>query len=181
VSGLVAAPNAAAIPPVTTFSELSTAFAAGGTVVLGADITNPGESLDVDAGESVTLDLAGHSLSVTGVPAGDAAVGVPAGAELIVVDAGGSGSITATGGTGGAGIGGGVGADGVSDTIDSPTTQGVNGAAGATGTLTGGNGLPGAGGGPLGQAGGDGGQGGAVAGTAPLATGGERRGRRQRR
>ena len=49
VSGLVAAPNAAAAPPVTTFGELSTAFATGGTVVLGADITSPGQPLDVEA------------------------------------------------------------------------------------------------------------------------------------
>ena len=76
----------------TTFSELSTAFAAGGTVVLGADIAQTGQVLDVGAGESVTLDLAGHSLSVTGVPAGDAAIGVPAGTELTVEDTGVGGS-----------------------------------------------------------------------------------------
>ena len=76
---------------------------------LGADIAQTGQVLDVGAGKSVTLDLAGHSLSVTAVPAGNAAIGVLTGAELIIEDTGGGGTLIATGGTGGAGIGGGAG------------------------------------------------------------------------
>ncbi len=142
-----------------------------GLVVLGADITEPGEFLAVGAGENVTLDLAGHDLVVSGVPTGHAAIGVPAGTELVVKDTSGGGEVTATGGAGGAGIGGDAGTAGVSTFSRDSTAQG--GAAGANGTVTGGNGLPGTGGSATGQRGGTGGAGGSVAGTAPLATGGE--------
>ena len=101
LAGTMGAGTAVAAPPATTFVELSTEFAAGGTVVLGADIAQTGQVLDVGAGKSVTLDLAGHSLSVTGVPAGNAAIGVFTGAELIIEDTGGGGTLIATGGTGG--------------------------------------------------------------------------------
>ena len=171
VGGLVGPLGAAADTPVaTTFDELADEFAAGGPVALGADIAQTGQGLDVGAGMSVTLDLAGHSLSVTGVPAGDAAIGVPAGTTLTVVDPVGGGSITATGGTGGAGIGGGAGAPGVSTFFEN--TQAPGGPSGAAGTVTGGSGLAGSDGTGPGQGGGNGGSGGAVAGTAPVATGG---------
>jgi len=164
--GAVGAGPAFAVSPATNFTELADSFATGGTVVLANDITQTGQSLNVGAGQTVTLDLAGHTLSVTGVPAGQAAIGVPAGTTLIVEDTPGGGTITAVGGTGGAGIGGGRGVDGVNGTPSGPA--GITGAAGATGTVTGGNGLPGGAGYP----GGPGGPGGAVAGTAPVATGG---------
>ncbi len=159
--------TAAAVSPATNFTELADSFATGGTVVLANDITQTGQALNVGIGQSVTLDLDGHTLSVTGVPSGQAAIGVPAGTTLIVEDTPGGGSITAVGGAGGAGIGGGRGANGV----NSPPSGSVGfvGPAGSAGTVTGGNGLPGGTGNP----GGTGGAGGAVAGTAPVATGGD--------
>jgi hypothetical protein len=160
----------AGVPPVTTFTELATAFNNGGTVVLGNDITSPGQALAVDE-LNVTLDLAGHSLSITGVPAGHAAIGVPLGASLTIVDATGAGSITAVGGAGGAGVGGGAGT--AASSVFNETSRDTPGTAGADGTVTGGNGLPGLISGTFGTGGADGGAGGAVAGTAPGATGGD--------
>src|SRR5215212_800277 len=76
-AGLIGPSRAAAgAPPVTvtTFTGLTTAFNSGGTVVLGDDITQTGQALAVPDELSVTLDLAGYSLSITGVPAGRAAI-----------------------------------------------------------------------------------------------------------
>ncbi len=106
VVGLSGPGSATAASTASTFTELSTAFAAGGTVTLGNDIT--GSALNVGAGQTVTLDLAGHSLSVSG----NVAIGVPGGTTLIIVDTSGDGTVTATGGA--AGIGSGIdGANGV--------------------------------------------------------------------
>lgn len=70
-AAVAAAPASAfAVSPATNFTELSDSFATGGTVVLANDITQTGQELNVGAGKSVTLDFAGHTLSVTGVPAG---------------------------------------------------------------------------------------------------------------
>jgi hypothetical protein len=63
---LTASPAAAATVTVTDWATLQAAMLVGGdTVVLGADITAPAdERLQVEPGESVTLDLAGRSLAI---------------------------------------------------------------------------------------------------------------------
>lgn len=109
---------ARAVTTVTTAAELNSAFAAGGAVALGADISvgPDGPAINVQAGESVRLDLKGHDLTVQGGK--DAAgIAVPRGASLTIVDGSSTGSLTARGGNspthdpaggpGGAGIGGG--------------------------------------------------------------------------
>lgn len=79
-------------------------------MVLDAAITvdltapSPDPAISVPSGNSVTLELAGYTLTVTGsttIPA----VGVPVGASL-TINAAGGGTLIANGGYGAAGIGG---------------------------------------------------------------------------
>lgn len=114
---------------VSTWSALSNAVTgctSSLTVVLGQSITeSSGDNLPVPSGCSLTLNLAGNDLSITGVASGDAAIAVPTGASLDIEDTsttGGTltaGTLTATGGGndannngGGSGIGGGGGGNG---------------------------------------------------------------------
>ncbi len=93
----------AAPTPVTTYAQLSTAVAAGKNVTLGADITDSGDTLAVSSTKSVSIDLNGHNLSLTGA-AGGAAIDDPSGGRLAINDLVGGGSLHATGGSGSAGI-----------------------------------------------------------------------------
>jgi len=109
---LAVVPPASAATSVSTWADLQTAVAAGGDVQLDADIDNtgdPGGYLTVPTGEPVTLDLNGHSLAISGVAVGDAAIEVPTGAALTIEDGvtdSVDNELTATGGPGAAGIGG---------------------------------------------------------------------------
>ncbi|MGH9108674.1 MAG: beta strand repeat-containing protein [Acidimicrobiales bacterium] len=143
-AGVVVVPagvaGATTVTPPTTFAQLSADFATGGTYKLGATITAPtGTELKIGAGKSVTLDLAGHDLTVTNPGNGTAGIYVPAGASLTIKDSVvGQGTLTATGGSiFAAGIGGdrygGVG----SITIDGGTVI----ATGGTTTLWGSAGI----------------------------------------
>jgi hypothetical protein len=122
------AANAATIT-VTTFSDLQTAFTADNSdVVLGADIVAAlGQTLDTPSGTPITLDLAGHSLSITSPPAGEAAVRVGAGTSLIINDSVGGGTLTATGADDGAGIGGDLNMAGGNVTINGGTIKATGG------------------------------------------------------
>ncbi|HEX3426009.1 MAG TPA: MBG domain-containing protein [Acidimicrobiales bacterium] len=125
---------------VTNWTDLQTAFASSGTVTLGADITAPSSSnLAMTAGTTVTLDLDGHSLSITSPPTGAAGVQDTA-ATLTIEDPTGTGVLTATGssdGNGGAGIGGSPGskagsvADGGTLTVSGGTVNATGGTSGA--------------------------------------------------
>ena len=108
LAGLALAPitPASAAPMVTNASTLASAFSAGGVVTLEASFTvEPSDSpIAVPIGSSVTLDLNGNTLTVTGahlLPAID----VPAGASLTITDSKSAGTLTANGGPFGAGIG----------------------------------------------------------------------------
>lgn len=129
---VVAAPAAAAAVTVNDWSELTTAFAVNGdTVVLGSDIIAPGAAhLAVDAGESVTLDLNGHTLSITDPAANDAAVSVPATSSLTIIATGG-GTLNAAGGWYAAGIGGDYLEDGGTVTITGGTINATGNDGGA--------------------------------------------------
>lgn len=76
---------------IQTWDELVAAFATGGDVVLGADIDGEGSLRLVDA--DVTLDLAGHRLTVTGAPA----IEIPEGTTLRIDDSAGGGQLIAEG------------------------------------------------------------------------------------
>ncbi len=143
-----AGPATADGPPVTTWSQLSSAVAAGGTVTLGADLSNPaGANLTVGT-TAVTLDLNGHSLSITGLPANKAGIEVGTGRSLTLENptvAG--GTLVATGGSGGAGIGG-------SGALSGGAPQGAGSITVRSGvmlTATGGNSAAGIGGGSAGD------------------------------
>ena len=128
----VAAPATAATVTVTTWGDVKAAFLIDGdTVVLGADITAPSaESLAVDLGEAITLDLNGHTLSITTPPSTAAAVGVPD-TSTLTINATGGGTLNATGGQAGAGIGGGIDTAGGTTTINGGTINATGGQAGA--------------------------------------------------
>jgi len=168
--GLVAGSSLVATSPafasttpttVSTWTALSSAVtdcSSSLTVVLGAAITAPAnDNLAVPSVCSLTLNLAGYDLSITGVASGDAAIAVPTGASLDVEDTSTTGTLTATGGAGsadnnggGSGIGGGGGADSSSGgssgsvTISSGTVTATGGGSGSGG---GGSGIGGGGGG----------------------------------
>lgn len=96
---------------VCTWSDLMTAFEADSpvkSVTLGADITSAsGDSLLVQPGTEVDLDLAGHDLTVTSPGnANYPAVGVIANTGLVISDSAGTGHLNATGADNGPGIGG---------------------------------------------------------------------------
>ena len=105
---MVYAPSSSAT--VTTWAELQSAVAAGGTVTLGTDLVPPNvpanDRLDL-VSATTTIDLNGHQLLIPSPPANEAAVHVPPGAALTVEDTIGTGLLTVTGGPGGnAAIGG---------------------------------------------------------------------------
>ena len=96
---------ASAATTVMTESELESAVHASGTVTLGADITiDDATGVALLPGLTVTLDLAGHDLTVTGVADGLAAIDVPTTASLTIADTGVGGTLTVVGGQQNAGI-----------------------------------------------------------------------------
>jgi hypothetical protein len=123
---------ATAATPVTAWTELQTAFADdGNVVVLNADITAPaGESLAVDAGEAITLDLNGRTLIISSPLSDLAAIGVPSTSTLTIAATGG-GTLNVTGGEKGAGIGGNASGDGGTITINGGTITANGGEDGA--------------------------------------------------
>lgn len=146
--GLATAPAAAEEPQAACDAAAFTAAfnnaADGAAVTLCGDVTvSPDDApLTVTSGTSVTLDLDGHTLEVTG-PELAAGISVPADAALRIEDGTGGGALQARGGASSAAIGGGSGDSAGSITI-----------AGGTVTLTAPAGGAGIGGGNHG-AGGD--------------------------
>jgi uncharacterized repeat protein (TIGR02543 family) len=150
--GLLAVPVvASAATTVTNAQGLHDALQNGGEVDLGASFavgtTDP--AAVVPSGTSVTLDLAGYSLTVTGANQ-QAGIAVPDGATVVIKDTVGGPGLTAIGGDFGAGIGGGINGNSGAVTIAGGTvtaTGGANGSGigggyhGADGsvTITGGN------------------------------------------
>ena len=133
LSLVVAAPAAAATVNVNTWAGLQAAMLVDGdTVVLTGNVTNlVGENLAVESAESVTLDLNGFTLSISGLNADYAAVHVPAAATLTINDSAGGGILNATGGVNGAGIGGGSGGHGGTVTVNGGTITATSGNFGA--------------------------------------------------
>ncbi|WP_345067522.1 InlB B-repeat-containing protein [Leifsonia kafniensis] len=107
--GFIVAPVAPASADalVNSPAGLAAEFTTGGTVTLDTNIDVSATDAPIIVGAaSVTLDLAGHQLSIV-AKTGYAGIGVPAGANLTVSDSAGGGSLIATAGAGGgAGIGG---------------------------------------------------------------------------
>lgn len=128
---LVAAPPAGATSTtVTTEAQVENALSDGtnDTVVLGADISmTDGDNVVVSQTLAKTLDLNGHSLSISSVDSDNAAVDVSGTASLTIKDGVGGGSMTVTGGTNGAGIGGGNGVNGASVAVQSGIVTAVGG------------------------------------------------------
>ena len=126
---LAAVPASAASVTVMTWVDLQTAFAVDGdTVVLGADITAPAnENLTVDPGETMVLDLHGHTLAIADPGPTLAAIEVADGTEL-TINATGGGTLTATGGNSSAGIGSEWGASAGTITINGGTINATGGA-----------------------------------------------------
>ncbi len=126
------APASAATVGVTTWGDLKAAFLVDGdTVRLETNITAPAnESLVVEVGENITLDLNGNTLQITRPRTDNAAIAVPPTSTLTITATGG-GTLTATGGDYGAGIGGGSGGDGGTITINGGTITATGGIAGA--------------------------------------------------
>ncbi len=105
---------ASAASSVTTFAELQAAVTAaapaGGTVVLGANITaGAGERLDVPIGQPVVLDLAGFTLTIGDPIQTNAAIHLIINSTLEVTDSVGTGILVA--GTREDGWGAGIGGD----------------------------------------------------------------------
>ncbi|RIJ71403.1 hypothetical protein D1871_14160, partial [Nakamurella silvestris] len=138
---VVGSSGASAAAPVTNWPDLVSAFAAGGTVVLGADITRPSGRLTV-GGSAVTLDLNGHSLTVINEVSTQAAVHVPTGTHFTISDSIGTGVLTSSAATGAA-----IGSDANSDSGDISITGGTVRAFGTFG----GAGIGGGGGGRNGR------------------------------
>ncbi|MFC4599835.1 immunoglobulin-like domain-containing protein [Cohnella hongkongensis] len=96
---------------VVDWDSLLDAFAnstSGTTIILGADITQPAGALTVPSATNLTLDLAGHTLSITS--GSNSAIRVNAGTSLTIEDSSAYGAgrlIAITTGSGYAGIGGG--------------------------------------------------------------------------
>jgi hypothetical protein len=166
---------------VTTWGDLTSYFAAptGDCVALGADITNAGgENLTVASGQAITLDLAGNTLTISGLTSAIAGINVAdavttpvalaAGTFTVDDSSGGSGHLTVTGGPTSAGIGGNVGKTAGQVTI----TGGTVTATGGNSTSTGGAGAGIGGGGGLGSSAGGSGAGLTVSGGTVTAIGG---------
>lgn len=127
LTALGAVDSASASTPVTTFAALQSAATAAGTspttITLGSNITSSGTGLVLADGSNVTLDLAGHRLTVSGstIFAGI----TDTGATLTI---NGPGSINATGGpASAAGIGGNLSGSGGTLIINSGTVTAVGG------------------------------------------------------
>jgi hypothetical protein len=121
--GVVVAPAASAA--VTTYADLQAAFAAGGTVQLGADITGS-STLAVGAGKSVTLDLNGHALTIAVTDLQHPGIQTTWGA-LTIQDSGSTGVLNVSADWYGAGIGGWDGDPGGPLTIESGTVYAIGG------------------------------------------------------
>src|SRR5690554_1492955 len=92
IATVLVAPQAqAATTEVDTWEELSAAFAAGGHITVGADIAGGG--ITAPQTQHVTLDLAGHDVTLTGAPA----VQIEGNANVTLQDSDGTGSLTAVG------------------------------------------------------------------------------------
>src|SRR5699024_942269 len=87
--------------------------------------------LAVGGGETVTLDLHGHRLEITGDD-GQAGITVPESTQLTVRDTARGGELDVTSGTGGAGIGGDADQNAGTITIDGGTTTAASGATDST-------------------------------------------------
>lgn len=138
-AGLVLTPlaSASADSSITNAASLAAAVSAGGAVTLDSSITVTAADapLVVLANKSVTLDLNGKALTVTG-STNNAGIGVSFNGALTIIDtSNGDGSVTAIGGMYGAGIGG------------SYASSGTVSIMGGTVTATGGAGGAGIGGG----------------------------------
>ncbi|WP_165839258.1 InlB B-repeat-containing protein [Klenkia marina] len=97
---------APAVVDVSTLSAIDTAWSAGNTARLVADVTAPaGVGLVARDGGSV-LDLNGHSLTIPSGPDNYAALTVPVSRSATVRDSAGGGALVLTGGRGGPGLGG---------------------------------------------------------------------------
>ncbi|HWB68281.1 MAG TPA: hypothetical protein VG708_15785 [Mycobacteriales bacterium] len=121
---------------VTTAAQLESAFAAGGTVVLGSNITiDDGSRPAVGDGEAVTLDLHGQTLTIDNVPRGRAGVAVITGTALTIEDTVGGGEANVTGGPLSAGIGGENGAVDDTGRQDSGTVTILSGTVTAVGNV----------------------------------------------
>lgn len=107
-SGLtvLTAPAAHAATVVMTWDELNTALSAGGTVDVRLGATISGDGISIPPGEDLTLDLAGHHLTLDGYYRRDPGLGI-SGASVTINDssAAATGALTARGGGEGAGIG----------------------------------------------------------------------------
>ena len=108
VVGLSLVPlSAQAVVSPSSWADLKSAFSgvtSTETIVLGADISQTGDYLEVPSGTSITLDLNGHSLSVTSANGSSsaapfAALSVPSTSSLTITGNGG-GSLSVTGGNG---------------------------------------------------------------------------------
>uniref|UniRef100_UPI0015FFDD67 hypothetical protein n=1 Tax=Nocardioides pelophilus TaxID=2172019 RepID=UPI0015FFDD67 len=98
-------PVHAATFTVSTFAALQSAVNSPSpvTVVLAADITSTGTGLTLPTGSDVTLDLNGHTLTLTG---GADQAGIRTSRASLTIEATGGGTINATGGRFGSGVGG---------------------------------------------------------------------------
>ncbi len=105
---LTVSPAAAATVTVTDWAGLQAAMLVDGdTVVLGADVTAPAdEHLQVEPGESITLDLAGRALAIATSIDGQSAFHVPETASVMLIDSVGTGELTTQSGRNAAGLGG---------------------------------------------------------------------------
>jgi hypothetical protein len=133
-----------------TWSDLQSYFAAptGNCIALGAAITNAAnQNLVVASGQAVTLDLAGNSLTISGLTSQVAAINVvsAAGTSFTIEDSGSAGQLTVAGGPTAAGIGGNVNQAAGSVTITGGTVTAAGGG-GSGSTTSGGAGIGGGGG-----------------------------------
>ncbi|SEE85996.1 Ig-like domain-containing protein [Ruania alba] len=130
-AGLIASGSAAAAADATVTSgvELTDAFDCDGeqscTVTVGADVTSS-VGPEVADGRTVTLDLAGHAVAITG-QRDHAGIGVPSGATLVIEDSVGGAALTTNGGDFGAGIGGNFNESAGSITINGGEVESVGG------------------------------------------------------
>jgi uncharacterized repeat protein (TIGR02543 family) len=120
---LTVSPAVAATVTVTDWPSLQAAMLVDGdTVVLGADITAPAdERLQLEPGESVTLDLSGRALAIATSIDDQSAFRVPETSSVTIVDSIGTGELTTQSGRNAAGLGG--------DAFDTAGSITINGGA----------------------------------------------------
>ncbi len=129
---------------VSNWTGLIAAFNSGSTAVLCGSLNDANQSnymqLGVAPGHNADLDLNGWTLKITNVPAGAPGIKVPVGANLTIGDSTLTrlGRLTVTGGSGTVGGGGGAGIGGVGGIGAIVPTQGTEGTAAGTVTMTGG-------------------------------------------